>query len=55
MNEGIKTLIYAGVAAVVTILAIFSRPPVERFNVGEQVEKLLFEKFDDPADRKSVV
>ncbi len=54
MNEGIKTLIYAGVAAVVTILAIFSRPPVERFNVREQVEKLLFEKFDDPAKAGSM-
>lgn len=54
MNEGIKTLIYAGVAAVVTILAILSRPPVERFNVREQVDKFLFEKFDDPAKAGSV-
>ena len=54
MNEGIKTLVYLGVAGLVAILAIVSRPPVEKFNVGEQAGKFLFEKFDDPAKADSM-
>jgi len=54
MNEGIKTLVYLGVAGLVAILAIWSRPPVEKFNVREQTGKFLFEKFDDPAKADSM-
>ncbi len=54
MNEGIKTLVYLGAAGLVAVLAILSRPPVEKFNVREQTGKFLFEKFDDPAKADSM-
>ena len=49
MTEGIKTLIYVGVALVISTAAFFSRPKIEQFNEDEYIGKFLFEKFDDPA------
>jgi len=50
MTEGIKTLIYLGVAVLVGLAAFISRPQIEEFKVSEQEGKTLFEKFDDPAN-----
>ena len=57
MTEGIKTLIYLGVALLVALVAILSRPRIEEFKVSEQEGKVLFAKFDDPAkaDRMAIV
>jgi hypothetical protein len=54
MTEGIKTLIYAGVAVVVSLAAFVSRPKVDEFEVQEIVGQVLFEKFDDPAKAASM-
>ena len=57
MTEGIKTLIYLGVALLVALVAFMSRPRIEEFKVSELENKALFEKFDDPAkaDRMGIV
>lgn len=57
MTEGIKTLIYLGVALLVALVAFISRPRIEEFKVSEQEGKVLFQKFDDPAkaDRMAIV
>ncbi len=54
MSEGLKTLIYAGVALVVSLAAFISRPKVEEFEVQDIVGKVLFEDFDDPAKAGSL-
>jgi hypothetical protein len=57
MTEGIKTLIYLGVALLVALVAFMSRPRIDKFEVSELENKALFEKFDDPAkaDRMEIV
>jgi len=57
MTEGIKTVVYVGVALLVALVAFLSRPRIDEFKVGEQEGKILFEKFDDPAkaDRMEIV
>jgi hypothetical protein len=57
MTEGIKTLIYLGVALLVALVAFMSRPRIEEFKVSELENKALFDKFDDPAkaDRMEIV
>jgi len=57
MTEGIKTVIYVGVALLVALVAFLSRPRIDEFKVGEQEGKILFDRFDDPAkaDRMEIV
>ena len=39
MTEGIKTLIYVGVALLVALVAFLSRPRIEEFKVSELESK----------------
>ena len=57
MTEGVKTLIYVGVALLVALTAFLSRPRIEEFRIGELEGTILFDHFDDPskADRMEIV
>jgi len=48
MNHAVKTLIFAGVAAVVTLIAVFTYPRQESFKAPDLVGKPLFKDFTDP-------
>jgi hypothetical protein len=54
MTEGIKTLIYLGVALAVGAVAFFSRPRIEEFVIEKEVNKPLFPSFADPAKADSL-
>ena len=57
MTELIKTLIYAGVAVVVFVIAYIARPTNEEFQPKGEIGKLLFPTLDDvsKADRLKIV
>jgi hypothetical protein len=54
MTEAIKTIVFAGVALVIAGAAFFSRPKIEEYKPDEEVGKVMFEKFDDPAKAHSL-
>ena len=50
MNEAVKTVIYAGVALVVALVAAITYPRQEDFEPPDLVGKPLFEGFTNPED-----
>ena len=54
MNEGIKTLVFFGIAAVVALVAWATRPTPTKVKLPEMVGKDLFESFDDPTEAASL-
>ena len=48
MTEGIKTLIYLGVALLVALVAFLSRPRIEEFKVSEQEGKVVVREVRRP-------
>lgn len=48
MNHAVKTLIFAGVAGVVALIAVFTYPRQESFKAPDLVGKSLFKGFTDP-------
>ena len=54
MNESIRTLIYVGVAGVVSLLAWAWQPTIVEQDVRSNVGKQLFEKFKDPLAARSL-
>lgn len=54
MNESIRTLIYVGVAGVVSLLAWAWQPAIVEQDARSNVGKQLFEKFKDPLAARSL-
>jgi hypothetical protein len=54
MTESIRTLIFVGVAALVGLVAFFVRPRAVMEKPGAQVGQVLFEKFTNAQDAKSL-
>ncbi|MCL4201387.1 MAG: DUF4340 domain-containing protein [Pirellulaceae bacterium] len=54
MTEGVKTLIYLGVALVVAVSAFVSRPRQIEVVLDEKVGEVLFDTFDDPSKAASM-
>jgi hypothetical protein len=54
MTEGVKTLIYVGVALLVAIMAFVSRPRQIEVALDEKIGNPLFENFEDPSQAASM-
>jgi hypothetical protein len=54
MTEGVKTLIYLGVALVVAGAAFISRPRLIEVALDDKIGDVLFENFDDPSKAASM-
>ena len=54
MSELKKTLIYVGVAIVLAVVALASRPRQPEFVIQEKVGKALFDDFQDPTEAASL-
>lgn len=54
MNDWMKTLVYACIAAGVSMLAFFTYPKLSTETAATQVGKSLFDKFTDPLAARSI-
>ncbi len=54
MTEGVKTLIYLGIALVVAVTAFVSRPRRIEVALDEKIGEVLFTNFDDPSKAASM-
>src|SRR5688500_8868294 len=54
MNESLRTVIYVGIAGVVSLLAWASQPSAATTNVKALVNQPLFPEFKDPLKARSL-